>query len=112
MYYENIILCGDFNYQLDRREVKNVKSLHNLLRHFDLYDVWKYEHQSTMVYTWCYANDQPKSRIDYVFINISLCSAKLVVRKIPGTQSNGSRISDHRFLNFTFNISKTDKGPG
>ena len=45
---EIIILCGDFNCQLDRREVKSVKSLHNLLKHFDLYDVWKYEHPSTM----------------------------------------------------------------
>ena len=35
-----------------------------------------------------------------------------VVRKIPGTHSNSSRIIDHRFLNFTFSISKTDKGPG
>ena len=77
-----------------------------------MYDVWKYEHPSIYNgHTWCDANDEPKSRIDYVFINISLCSAKLVVRKIPGTHSNGSRMSDHRFLNFTFNISKTNKGP-
>ena len=76
--------------------------------------MWKYEHQSTMVYTWCYANDQPKSRIDYVFINKTFhyVVRNRVVRKIPGTHSNSSRIIDHRFLNFTFNISKTDKGPG
>ena len=35
----------------------------------------------------------------------------IVVRKIPGTHSIGSRVSDHRFLNFTFNISKSNKGP-
>ena len=67
-----------------------------------------------MGYTWCDANDEPKSRIDYVFINKTFhyVVRNRVVRKIPGTHSNSSRIIDHRFLNFTFNISKTDKGPG
>ena len=67
-----------------------------------------------MGYTWCDANDEPKSRIDYVSINKTFHYEvrNIVVRKIPGTHSNGSRMSDHRFLNFTFNISKTNKGLG
>ena len=81
-----------------------------MLQHFDLYDVWKYEHLSTL----CDANNEPKSRIDYVFINKTFhyVVRYIVVTKIPGTHSNGSRMIDHRFLNFTFNISKTNKGPG
>ena len=64
-----------------------------------------------MGYTWCDANDEPKSRIDYVFINKTFhyVVRNIVVMKIPGTHSNGSRMSDHRFLNFTF--STTNKGP-
>ena len=66
-----------------------------------------------MGYTWCDANDEPKSRIDYVFINKTshYVVRNIVVRKIPGTRSNGFRIRDHRCLIFTFNISKTYKGP-
>ena len=99
---ENII--GDFNCQLDRREVKSVKFLHNLLKHFDLYHVW--EHPSTMGYTWCDANDEPKSRIDYVFINKTFhyVVRNIVVRKIPETHSNGSRM--------IIDFSTTNKGPG
>ena len=33
-------------------------------------------------------------------------------RKIPGTHSNGCRMSAHRFLKFWFNIDKTQSGPG
>ena len=65
-----------------------------------------------MGYTWCNANDESKSRIDYIFINktFNYLVRNIVVRKIHETQSNGSRMSDHIFLNFTF--STTNKGPG
>ena len=72
-------------------------------------DVWKYEYPSTNGYTWCYANEEPKSRIDYVVTN-ELRS--IFARKFPRNQLNGSRMSDHRYLIFTFNTSKTNKGPG
>ena len=77
-----------------------------------MYDVLKYEYPSTMGYTWCNANDESKSRIDYIFINktFNYLVRNIVVRKIPETQSNGSRMSDHIFLNFTF--STINKGPG
>ena len=79
-----------------------------------MYDVWKDEHPSTKGYTSCDANDEPKSRIDYVLINTKFyyIVRNIVVRKIPRTHSNGFRMSDHRFINFTLNTSQTYKGPG
>ena len=50
-------------------------------------------------YTWCDAKNEPKSRVDYVFINESFfySISDIKARKIPGTHSNGCRMSDHRF---------------
>ena len=36
----------------------------------------------------------------------------IIVRRIPGTHSNGKRMSDHRVLKFRFNISCNKRGSG
>ena len=48
------------------------------------------------------------------FINESFFHtiSDIKARKIPGTHSNGWRMSAHRFLKFWFNIDKTKRGPG
>ena len=75
------------------------------------------KHKDIAGYTWCDASNTPKSRIDFIFIskyfiydigNISY----IIVRRIPGTHSNGSRMSDHRLLKLFIKISENNRGPG
>ena len=65
-------------------------------------------------FTWCDANNVPKSRIDYVFLsgNFIYDVKQIIVRKIPGTHANGCRLSDHRALKCTFYLSSYQKGSG
>lgn len=35
----------------------------------------------------------------------------IIVRKLPGTHSRGTRMSDHRYLKMYFDISENSKGP-
>lgn len=76
--------------------------------------MWEKLNPEMAGFTWCDAKNDSKSRIDYVFINTSfhyeLRSIK--VGKIPGTHSNGNRVSDHRFLKFLCGIDKTKREPG
>lgn len=59
--------------------------------------------------------NDPKSRIDYIFINNNsfyYIPKDFKVGKIPGTHSNGTRMTDHRFLKLYYDIDKTKKEPG
>ena len=37
---------------------------------------------------------------------------KIIIRRIPGTHSNGSRLSDHRALKFSFKLCDNKRGSG
>ena len=67
-----------------------------------------FKHENLSGYTWCYAKNVQKSRIDYIFIskNVVYDVKQIIVRKIQGSHSNGSRMSDHRALTF-FLVSKS-----
>ena len=60
----------------------------------------------------CDASNIPKSRIDFVFISKDFIYDidKILIRRIPGTHSNGTRMSDHRLLKFILKISENTRG--
>ena len=77
-------------------------------------DKWFDMHKELSGFTWCDGNDKPKSRTDYVFLsnNFVYEMDKIIIRRIPGTHSNGSRLSDHRALRFSFKLCNNKIGSG
>ena len=71
-------------------------------------------HSDLHGYTWCDANNVPKSRIDYVFISTDFIYNvdKIIIRRIPGTLTSGTRLTDHRLLKFSVKLSDAKRGPG
>ena len=111
---DNIVLCGDFNCQLNDGKDKSVQILKKKIDKLRLTDFWKKYCSNFNGLTWCDAENNPKSRIDCILINENFCHqlSGLCIRKIPGTHSKGCRMSDHRFLKFQCQISNDKRGPG
>ena len=65
-------------------------------------------------YTWCDGTNTPKSRIDYIFISCSFSYivSNIILRNIPGTHSNGVRMSDHKCMKVVFDTCSNIRGPG
>ena len=66
---ENIIMCGDFNCYLKRGNDKSAVKLCNISKNLSLLEVWNEKHENLSGFTWCDANNVPKSRIDYVVLS-------------------------------------------
>ena len=67
-----------------------------LLKRFTLNDAWvRGKKLTTNGYTWCDKDNNPKSRIDYVFIsdNLSYPLNNILLRKAPDIEND--RFSDH-----------------
>lgn len=64
-------------------------------------DLWEEKNEHSDGFTWCDANNTPRSRIDIVYLreNLSLKTNNLALQKIPGTHYNGNRMSDHKSYN-------------
>ena len=94
--------------------IKSAVKLNAVCKNTDLIDVWSEKHGTMTGYTWCDGENVPKSRIDYMFLSKDFIYdvKQIIVRKIPGTHSNGSRMSDHRALKCTFYLSHNEKGSG
>ena len=109
-----VLLCGDMNCCQNRVHDKSFSKLKDITTFLDLKDVWLETHPLLNGYTWCNANDLPTSRIDYVFLsNDSMYKLeKILVRRAPGTHSNGIRMTDHRLLKFCLIINDSKRGPG
>ena len=105
---ENVIMCGDFNCSFTKTSDKSVVKLSGIARNLNFVDLWNEKHEHLSGFTWCDAANIPKSRIDYIFLsnNFVYDVKQIIVRKIPGTHSNGCRLSDHRALK------KNQKGTG
>ena len=56
----------------------------------------------------------PKSRIDFIFTNETNVNniKSIIVRRVPGTQNNGIRMTDHRYLKLKVNIHNLKRGSG
>ena len=68
--HDNLIVCGDFNCQLDKSNDKSSSILKKFINMFNLTDSWTSSAKSQdQGFTWCDANNRPQSRIDYVFIS-------------------------------------------
>ena len=70
--------------------------------------MWQNKHNELKGYTWCDNNDIPKSRIDFIFTSQSNVNSikSIIIRRVPGKQNNGVRMTDHRYLNLKVNIHK------
>ena len=110
---DSLIVCGDFNCSFERYD-ESTDKLKCILRKLNLVDVWSEKHKDLQGFTWCDASNTPKSRIDFVFISKDFVYDidKILIRRIPGTHSNGTRMSDHRLLKFILKISENTRGPG
>lgn len=62
---DNIILCGDFNFQLNDKCDESLHVLKHIINKFKLTDFWKSEYPELNGLTWCDAENNPKSLIDY-----------------------------------------------
>ena len=115
----NIILAGDFNcclLQNDRSTNSHVNdksrnALNCLLTTLDINDTWVKFGMSSSHYTWDDGNT--KSRLDYIFAS-KMCTAvgKKVVNKIVISDQIGSRITDHKAVEFCASVILPAKGPG
>lgn len=76
--------------------------------------MWLNKNPTKNGYTWCDAENSPKSRIDYIFVrNDSIDYVKnIVVRKLPGTHNKNTRLSDHRLIKCNLNFSNLERGKG
>jgi exonuclease III len=98
---ENILIGGDFNCSLDEnKQDKSGNILNNILHKLELIDLWEKMKPNNNGYTWCNGENVATSRIDYFFISKSFCYQyeSFRLQKIPGSHSNGVRLSDHLSL--------------
>ena len=109
-----ILLCGDFNCCKGRIYDKSYMKLLDTVRCLDLTDVWIDKHPQLNGYTWCNANDIPTSRIDNMFLSNEFMYKmdKILIRRVPGTHSNGTPLTDHRLLKLFIVVSEDKRGPG
>ena len=109
-----IILCGDFNCKIDNCTDKSSKILNDVITQLNLIDLWASKYDKNNGFTWCDASNTPKSRIDFVFISKNLLnkSKSPTLQKIPGTHSNGTRMSDHKAIRFNMNMNDNTRGTG
>ena len=114
MYMENMYIFGDFNCNFEKVNDRSQGKLRSLLTHFVLIDVWHNQHNELKGYTWCDNNDLPKSRIDFIFTSQSNVNSikSIIIRRVPGKQNNGCRMTDHRYLNLKVNIHNLKRGSG
>ena len=109
-----VLLCGDINCFQNRVHDKSVSKFKEITTFLDLKHVWLETHSFLNGYTWCNVNFLPTSRIDYVFFSNDYMYKleKILVKRVPGTHSNGMRMTDHRLLKFCLIIYDSKRGPG
>ncbi len=114
MFDNNMYLCGDFNCNFERQTDKSQGKLREMINMLDLVDLWKYKHPDLNGFTWCNANDFPTSRIDFIFVSKDIIDdiTKVKIRRVPGTQPGGVRLSDHRYICCQTKIWKSQRGTG
>ena len=114
MNLEGLIVCGDFNCQLDSKQNdKSTKTLEKLLKLYSLNDCWISSGKTKINgLSWCDGENIPKSRIDYVFINksIFLPLCDITLRRAPSVE--GKCLSDHLGLNLDLSTSENLRGTG
>ena len=111
---ENILICGDLNCSWENETDKSRFVLKQVLNKLDLHDVWKTLKGDEQGYTWCNGSNTPTSRIDYILLSKSFCyqCENVKLQHIPSSHSNGTRMSDHKCLIFSFIVNENLRGPG
>lgn len=122
LHEENIILGGDFNCVFDKTDRKNKTTaadkstniLIEILNKFNLNDTWKKIQGLKPGFTWCNSSNKPVSRIDYIFLSqIMLAKVhKIRVQQVPGTHSDGIRLSDHKAIKLSVTVNENERGKG
>ena len=117
--FSNIIMGGDFNCALnpflDRKSVSSnmsmkhplVNAISELMRTFDLQDLWRIRNPTLKSYTWSHRTKIQFSRIDYWLTSSSLQEC------IGNIDIIGAVKSDHSAISLTLNKQDDDiRGPG
>lgn len=113
MNTDGLILCGDFNCQVENCNDKSVTVLRKLLKHFALNDAWlKNGKASNDGLTWCDRESIPKTKIDFVFTSDNLCYPlnSIYLREAP--KLDNIRFSDHLGIIFELNTIENTRGSG
>ena len=86
----------------------------NVIGNLNIKDVWSDLHPFLCGFTWCNANNIPASRMDYIFISKEFVYVvdKLLIRRVPGTHANNTRMTDHGVLKLCLTLSDKKRGSG
>lgn len=110
----SIIICGDFNCDLDDASDQSAKTLKHVIRQSSLIDAWRYLQGNDQGHT--YVRGDSHRRIDYVFLTENLIfppsndmpdtDTKTVLFPLSDISLFDSKIGDHKELHFKLNTIK------
>ena len=112
---DEVIIGGDLNVYLDLKldrkggnpkMSRSVGLLNEYLEHFEYLDVWRYLHPEKFCYTWKQTRPFIGTRLDYIFLPISLVNMVKKCEIISGCKS------DHQFLVLDIGLEDSIRGPG
>ena len=112
LFDEETLIAGDFNCSLnpfmDRLNCKSPDigniQLKNIIKKFDLEDLWRRRHPEKRMYSWGRGNKA--SRIDFWLVSKSLDN------QVDYCNYKVCPLSDHGFVEMTFRINETKTGKG
>ena len=93
---------------------KSYKKLINVISHLNLKDIWFDLHADLAGFTWCNDSNIPSSGIYYIFLSkeFTYDIDKMIIRRVPGTYSQNTRMTDHRVLKLTLILKNRKRGRG
>ena len=93
------VIGGDFNCNANKQNDNHFKKLWKLFEKLDLIDinVWHNKNPNNAGFTWCDAQNCPKSRIDYISVKSDCIDhvKNIIVIRLPCTYNNKTRLSNH-----------------
>ena len=106
--FDNWIVGGDFNCNLDNKQIKDVSKivLNNVLQEKDLIDSWRTVHPDKEGYTHFHKGSKQANRIDYIFVSYNL------INNVNDVSVTSCGLSDHQVICLKIDDIKTPHGQG
>ena len=106
--FDNWIVGGDFNCNLDNKQIKDVSKifLNNVLQEKDLIDSWRTVHPDKESYTHFHKGFKQANRIDYIFVSYNL------INNVNDVSVTSCGLSDHQVICLKIDDIKTPHGQG
>ena len=113
-YGDRILIGGDFNvvlekedkYQGQNRTQNSQKKLKDIMKNFDLLDIWRNKHKTTRCYTWSQPSPLIKCRLDYFLVQNKYKKSVTSTNILTGIKS------DHSIIDLTISLDKHVRGQG